>query len=460
MNFPNNLSQNSSIIDETLTTISNFDRCFVTGFANLNNQLYQALASLERIFTGTPLHESLKLALTAIEQNEFSLQHFIVLAAARTALQGALFDSLEQQAFLALGRTKALEAKEAEGKINQISAGNLAERESIQHWLMEIALIGFARLDATALLPFTATLEQVQANSKAIDIAALLTGFYNELIAIVPIKDIDTIPTYRWVDLWSRGMVGKSNLVESDTAINISGTLELLGLDLRHHANLVSFTLYGLLTSLDETRAVRVTMSAYKVDAITGDEIWLLFPEADLLLDSFCTNKALSIRDMPMLSTGDLLWDSSKAEVGTAFKLMSKAKEFYAINAAENVLPCQVHPLDRHPIQLAEPIFLEDYRVKKNGDELLLNWSEGTLKIASKRNSVFSGLTERAIASSKKMFGLLRYDAGSWEVQPLVVESKKINFAGQNAPTILQKPPKKSTVAILQERASRLLRKS
>lgn len=255
-------------------------------------------------------------------------------------------------------------------------------------------------------------------------------------------------------------MVGKSNLVESDTAINISGTLELLGLDLRHHANLVSFTLYGLLTTLDETRAVRVTMSAYKVDAITRDEIWLLFPEADLLLDSFCTNKALSIRDMPMLSTGDLLWDSSKAEVGTAFKLMSKAKEFYAINAAENVLPCQVHPLDRHPIQLAEPIFLEDYRVKKNGDELLLNWSEGTLKIASKRNSVFSGLTERAIASSKKMFGLLRYDAGSWEVQPLVVESKKINFAGQNAPTILQKPPKKSTVAILQERASRLLRKS
>lgn len=101
--------------------------------------------------------------------------------------------------------------------------------------------------------------------------------------------------------------------------------------------------------------------------------------------------------------------------------------------------------------------------MKKNGDELFLNWSEGSLKIARQRNSVFSGLTDRDILSSQKMFGLLRYDAKNWEFQPLVIESKSLDliFAGQNASKTLEKPPnKKSSVAILQERASRLLRKN
>ncbi len=451
MNSPKSLFESNSNVENTYTVITNLDRCFVTGFANLNSELNRGLTTLEKIFTGTPLQESIEVAIKAILQNEFSLQHFIVLAAARTALQGALFDSLQQQVFLALGRQKTA----AESNISQLNGNTLANRESIQHWLMEIALVGFARLDANALLAFTATLEQIQTDPKNIDIAASLTGFYNELVARIPIEEIETIPTYRWVDLWSRGMVGRSDLVELDSLLNVSGILELLGLDLRHHDNLVSFTLYGLLTG-EENRVVRVTMSAYKVDAIAKDEIWLLFPEADLLLDAFCNHKALSVRDMPMLSTGDLLWDSSKAELGESFNLMARSQEFFAVNAAKSFLPCEMHPLDRHPIQLAEPIFIEDYKIKKNGEDLLLTFSEMSLKVA--RNSIFSGLTNKAIAASQRMFGLLHYDAGEWEIQPLVVESKKIEFAGQNASKTIKKPPKKNTVATLQERASRLLR--
>lgn len=456
MNFANSLSENSSNVENTFAAITNFDRCFATGFANLNGQLSEAIVSLERIFTGTPLSESVQLAVKAISQNEFSVRHFTVLAAARTALQGALFDSLQERSFTALGRK---DNKEKESNFTQINSSVLAERESIQHWLMEIAIVGFARLDVSALIPFTGTLEQIQANPEAIDLAGLLTGFYRELIDRIPIKEIDTIPLYRWVDLWSRGMLGQSLLLDN---IEVYGTLELFGLDLRHHDNLVCFTIYGLLNSGAEIRAVKVTMSAYKVDAITGDEIWLLFPEADLLLNAFCENKTLAIEKMPMLSTGDLLWDGSKAKIGHSFDLIAKARDFFAVNADKKFLNYQTHPLDRHPVQLAEPIFLEDYKMKKDGEELLLNWTEGSLKIASKRNSILSGLSEKAILSSRKIFGLLRYDAQNWQVQPLAIESKQADliFAGQKASQTIQKPPKKNTVAILQERASRLLRKS
>lgn len=344
MNFPNNLSESNSNLDSVFATIANFDRCFTTGFANLNGQLSQAIVSLERVFTGSPLNESLKSARKAISQNEFRVEHFTVLAAARTALQGALFDRLRQQAFLALKRNNH---KEIAANFTKINASVLAEKESIQNWLMEIAIVGFARLDASALIPFAGTLEQIQANSEAIELAALLTGFYQELIEEVPIKEVDNIPVYRWVDLWSRAMLGGSYLLD---AIDVFGNLELFGLDLRQHDNLVSFTIYGLLNSGDRINAVKMTMSAYKVDAITGDEIWLLFPEANLLLQAFCENKALSIQDMPLLATGDLLWDSSKAKLSNSFDLMSKAEDFFAVNAVNSFIPYQIYPLDRHPI--------------------------------------------------------------------------------------------------------------
>ena len=170
--------------------------------------------------------------------------------------------------------------------------------ESIRHWLMEIALVGFARLTATTLTPFMATLEQIQAEPLLVRQAALLTGFFNELISLVPIADSSAIPTYRWVDLWTQAMVGGLRPSLSDPATNISGTLELLGLDLRHHANFVSFTTYGLLTSDAQTQLVRITLSAYKVDAITGNEIWLLFPHAAPLLDAFAQNKQLYLGEI------------------------------------------------------------------------------------------------------------------------------------------------------------------
>jgi hypothetical protein len=76
------------------------------------------------------------------------------------------------------------------------------------------------------------------------------------------------------------------------------------------------------------------------------------------------------------------------------------------------------------------------------------------------RLSTLSEVNGEAIGSSTQLFGLLRFDAGQWSVQPLTVAiKKKLVFTGQKAAKICKSPPKTSTVNILQERASRLLRK-
>jgi hypothetical protein len=146
---------------------------------------------------------------------------------------------------------------------------------------------------------------------------------------------------------------------------------------------------------------------------------------------------------------------------------MKKASDRFSPNASNTPNPCQVHPCDRHPVQLAEPIFLEGYKIQRDDTAILLDWGEsGALRVATERISPLSEITQDAIASSTQLFGLLRFDAGSFSVQPLALtvqsgtSKPKTIFTGQNAVNILKKPPKTSTVATLQERASRLLRKS
>jgi hypothetical protein len=459
MAFPTALTQLPNGTTEALDLIIRCDRNFLSGFANLEGDAREALTALQPIFQGTPLQQSLDTSIAALSQNEFSPQHFLALAAARTSLQGASFDALQQQIRDALGRTNPLPLPESEPTTppEQVRVW----QDSIQNWLVEIALTGFIRLETTTLTPFLATLEAIQAEPSMLRQAALLTGFFNELMSQVPITDSSQIPTYRWVDLWTQGMVRTLGSQPSFSPVLVSGHLQILGLDLRQHANLVSITAYGLLLADAIPQQVRVTFSAYKVDAISGDEIWLLFPDAATLLDAFAQSKTLSITAMPMLPTGDLLWNG-QAEIGEKFDLMAQAAKYFAANGAEAFNPCAVHPCDRHPIQLAEPIFLQDYTTANDQNRLTLSWGEaGALPIATERLSPDAEVTRDAIATSSELFGLLRFDAGRWAVQPLTLKvgKSKLLYTGQTAAKLLKKPPSKNTVATLQERASRLLRK-
>src|SRR5688572_2746979 len=135
----------------TLTTISEgadalqqaaaqLDACFLNGFVEGQAE---ALAALSHIFTGTPLQRRIEESCQALAWNEFVEPHFVTLAAARSALQGTLYDALRQQASAALGRAPAVDASAA----LRFPTRTDALLDSTRHWLMELAIAGFARAE-------------------------------------------------------------------------------------------------------------------------------------------------------------------------------------------------------------------------------------------------------------------------------------------------------------------------
>ncbi|MCQ3931311.1 MAG: hypothetical protein DPW16_12715 [Chloroflexi bacterium] len=427
------------------TTLADLDACFLHGFVGGQHEILAALPSL---FDGTPLYPRLQTSIQALAQNTFIEAHFVTLAAARSALQGTLYDLLRHYALTALGRSVTTPTD----NLSITPARTDPLLDSTREWLMELAIAGFARLEREAVTSFYSTLTQLRANPATVSHAALLTGFFHELINALPVKSTNDVPLLRWVDLWSRAMLDAVGLADPPTPTPASGTLYPLGVELRQYSRFASLVIYGVLKQGDSAQWVRQTWSTFKATAIQGNEVWLLFPQAQPLLEHLLQGKAMSLRDMPMLPSGDLLWDAHAAESGKKFKPLDIALAYCGIGQSLVVSP--MPPLERHPIQLAEPIALTDYAIQGNQ----LHLKEGLVLALDARRS---GLTAEALAETTALLGLLHYDAGEWSIQLLLTNSPagKFEFAGRAGVELLKKPPKASTVSILQERASRLLRK-
>ena len=108
-------------------------------------------------------------------------------------------------------------------------------------------------------------------------------------------------------------------------------------------------------------------------------------------------------------------------------------------------LPCP-SPLARHPVHIAELVHLQG--------------GHG-LPIAAERIPAGSVLTPEVIAAAPELIGLLRFERGGWRVQPLCIRHPILGLlqSGEEL-TEARKERKHRTFEILQERASRLLRKS
>ena len=436
-------------IAETAGVIAQLDNCFRSGF--VGGQQQAALAMLARIFAGTPLASRLAESVAALGRGEFQEAHFVSLAAARAALQGAQYDTLRGHARAALGR-----AFDQDGIAQVAPPAPLPLLDSARHWLMELAISGFARLEAGALLPFLTTLAQLREQPGLLHVSALLTGFAGELLAALPIAQPDQVPLLRWCDLWSAAMLGAAGAAAPPLARAVTGTLYPLGVELREHPQMLSVVFYGVLVADGAAEFVRQTWSRFKVAAICGDESWLLFPDAAPLLESLVQGKALDVQNARLLPTGDLIWDGSAARPGKKYKLLEIAARYFAPQAAEEAIVRPLPPLERHPVQIAEPVALA-------GCTLLgerIRTSDGAEIALDMRRSSGAELTPEALAEASALFGLLRYDAGEWALQPLAAGAPgaKAIFAGQNGAKLFKKPPKSSAVAILEERAGRLLR--
>jgi hypothetical protein len=431
--------------------IAGLDRCFVAGFGRLGPGQTEALHALARICAGTPLKDAVSAAVEALGRNEFLDRHFAALAAARAALQGAQYDALRRQAAEALRRSVAEDT--AEEAAVAVPEPMRVWQESTRHWLMEIAIAGFGQLEPQTLAPFAATLEQLQAEPLATRLAALLTGFQQELLGAMPIAALPSVPAFRWADLWTRAMIAALRPPAPAAGKKVSGTLAPLGLDLRHHNYFVSADLYGAL----DGGVVRVTLSSYKVDVVRGAEVWQCFGKpAEPLLKALAGQQAVVVGDATLLQTGDLLLDGT-ARVKGASSPLGAAKKALGPGAAPAVPG--VAALDRHPLQIAEPVYLEGYKADKDGTSLDLG--DGVaLRVATERVSGISELQPEHLTGFAALFGLLRFDGGAWAVQPLAAAGPKgAVFTGSGAAEPPKTGKKKPTLAILKERASRLLRK-
>ena len=447
---------------ELADAISALDQCLLSGFARFDSSHETTLNALHRIFRGTPLQEALDQSVPALLRNEFAERHFAVIAAVRSALSGTWHDALQRQCADALGRT-------FDDNAAAIAPPDMPPQvavwlESARQWLMEIALAGFAKLERANLLPFLRTLEQIQAEPQLLRLSTLLTGFINELLNCVPVADAKNVPLTRWADVWTRAMTNALAIPPEPASETVSGEFACLGIDLHRHANMISLMAYGVLTTDAGARFARTTLSSYKVDAIIGNETWLLFSDAAPLFEALAKNQTLQLTDMPLLPTGDLIWNG-QAAAGNKFNPLKQAEAWFAPGASASPTACAMFPADRHPAQISVPIFLKDYAVAQTDDgELWLDFgAAGRLPVATRRLCAFSELTPEVAANSSQMVGLLRFDQRRWEIQPLGVAAtvKKKNvilFSGESAAAVLKKPPKTSTIAILQERASRLLR--
>jgi hypothetical protein len=434
------------------------DRCFLLGFSRLGPDQHQALESLSRIASATPLGKPVEEAVAAMKQNEFLDKHFTSLAIARAAIQGALHDELHGQARAALGRGESKEPSwPAAG---EVPANVRSWMESTRHWLMEVAIAGFQQIEHPTLAPFLATLEQIQSEPKLTRLGALLTGFLNELLSSLPVASLPAIPIHRWVDLWTRGMVTSLHVPGSGGA-KVGGKLFVLGVDLRHHGFFVSADVYGLLEGATP-RIVRSTLSSYKVDVIAGPEVWRCFgATAEPLLQALGKTLALDVKDMILLPTGDLLWDC-KASIGKGFNRTELATKYLAPGASATCEFPTVAPVDRHPVQVAELVYLPN--LKTDGDPPTIAIGDGkTLPLATQRLSAASEIKPEHLKAATALLGLLRFDSGGWALQPLGVtvggkQSGEV-FTGQSAfDTVKTTPKKGDTLGILKERASRLLR--
>jgi hypothetical protein len=461
------LSRTPTPVLEAGALLSRLDEAFVGGFARLSDSGLETLESLARAFGATPLAQPLRAAVSGIARSELLEPHFLALASARAALQGARHDALLEQACAALGRgVPQLEPLEAQ-RLQAPPPHWAVWLESTRQWLTELALAGFGGLGHETLLPFHATLEQLRSEPALVRPSALLEGFLDELLALPTGRGKPGggpagragVPLTRWTELWSRAMVLAAQPPVPQSSRPVSGELRLLAADLRQHETFVSFAAYGVLdeTGAAQRRIVRCSLSAFKVDVLRGQELAsVLQPIGARLLEAFTGSRLVHVEGMPLLPTHDLLWQDERARPGAKF---SPAEEAAAVLAsAPAYRPC-LEPADRHPALLEELVVLQGYTVAPEQDAPL-ELDGASLPVAYGRWPSSEDLAPDDLGGSRRLVGLLRFDAGRWSVQPLLIErgKKRPRFLGSSL-IVPAKPPKNAALPVLRERASRLLRK-
>src|SRR3984957_13711511 len=449
---------------EAIAAVDAFDQALVAGLVRPQPAQAAGLAHLAEAVAGTPLASRVAEAAEKAAAGVAGEDHFVALAAARTALLGAAHDALMAPVQATTGRSaSAAEGAQATGSE---AAQNLLT--AARSWLSDLARTGWQGLDSDVVAGSAQVLAAMLPNPTLRRLAVLLDGFAAELAASCPGATMERFPARRWADLWARALMltlpGGLAAVAIEKA---TGRLLPLGVDLQEHATAVQVQFHAVFEPADGTqpRVVRASVSAPKPDTVIGAGLWQLLRPHMSLLSAVSEGRAMELTDMPLTVEGDLIWSDKQARRGDPADPFATARVVLPTAA-----DAPTAPLRRHPASIAVPVFLEGYAVAKDDGALTLTVAGHPLAVDADRIPVAGPLTPEAIAKSGACIALLRWDDGEFRVQPLAVETtvkKKVvavhagAWAGGTTDKDGVKAEKAATEAIvvLVERAGRLLRK-
>ncbi|MGV9919458.1 hypothetical protein ACWDUK_20000 [Streptomyces cellulosae] len=456
-------------LDEALAAVDGFDGVLVGGLLRPQPAQAVGLAGLADAVAGSPLAGRAAEAAEKAAAGAADEDHYLTLAAARTALLGSVHDALVARVEEAVGRPRAedpaaeaagVEAAGVEHPVNLLVAA--------RGWLCDLARAGWQGIDHELVAGAAPVVTAMLPEPGLRRLATLLDGFAAELAASCPGATLERIPVRRWADLWSRAMLLTLPGADRTTAVGeVTGRLLPLGVDLHEHATAVQTQVHAVFEPADggTPRLVRASVSAPKPDTVVGAGLWQLLRPRMSLLAAVSEGRAMELDAMPVTAEGDLLWDDARATLGEPAEPFTTARVALPTAAAAPVMP-----VDRHPARIAVPVLLEGYAVEDEGGEVAFRVAGERLVVAAGRVPAAGPLTAEAVASSSACLGLLRWDAGEFRLQPLAVERtvrKKAvavhagAWAGGTADKAGVRAEKAATdaVTVLRERAGRLLRK-
>jgi hypothetical protein len=450
-------------LDEALAAVDAGDQALVAGLLRPQPIQVAGLTALADAVAGTPLAGRVAEAVEKAAAGAAGEDHFVALAAARTALLGSVHDALMDRVAAATGRPHGEEATPASGGPH--TPNLLAAARS---WLADLARAGWRGIDHDLVSGSAQVISAMLPDPALRRLATLLDGFTAELAASCPGTALDRVPVRRWGDLWSRAMVltlpGAADRPATGTA---TGRVLPLGVDLHEHATAAQAQVHAVFEPEDGGRPslVRASVSVPKPDTVVGAGIWQLLRPHMSLLEAAGEGRSMDLDGMPVTADGDLIWHDDHARQGAPADPFATARV-----ALPTATAPATTPLDRHPARIAVPVFLEGYTAKKDGGVLTFTVAGHRLPVHTDRIPAAGPLTPAAVAASGACIGLLRWDDGTFGVQPLAVETtvrKKAvavhagAWAGGTSDNAGVKAEKAATdaVTVLRERAGRLLRK-
>ncbi|MFI0731391.1 hypothetical protein ACH4S9_20740 [Streptomyces sp. NPDC021225] len=448
-------------VSEALDLVAGFDDTLVHGLARLGEERVAALTALAGAVAASPLGPAVAEAAAKVAVGSVTDDHLAALAGARTALFGAVHDARLADLDTALGRTR-----EAWPEPPAAAPEGLGPLVGARSWLRELAIAGWRGVGHDLISAADQTIEALLAEPELRRPAVLLDGLAAELRASSPIATAERLPARRWADLWARALTlswddGRGGL--APPAESVSGRLLILGVDVHEHGTAVQAQVHAVLEPVGgaPARLVRTSVVAAKVDTIVGPAVWRLLHGHPQLMAALAEHRALEVTDLPLLAGGDLVWHDDRASAGEPADPFATAR----IQLADALAP-PVPPLERHPVRIAEPVLLEGYTT----DGSVLELDGRTLPLDLDRLPACGPLTPALVADSSACVGLLRWDGGRWALQPLAVRAtvkrKPVEVHGGDWALGITDPKVAKAearagdaVAVLRERAGRLLRK-